>query len=85
MNPLAQVLKEQPNLFHEYQKTVLMVREFRREHLLLVETYIHKPAARAGKWQETVGTGGTPFKSYLANRYHATQVTPAELAMEACG
>jgi indoleamine 2,3-dioxygenase len=56
---------QHPSLCDAYNRCVHWLELFRSVHLEYAQRYIHKQSQRGAKNPVNVGTGGTPFISYL--------------------
>ncbi len=56
---------EHPELKEIYNACVSLINRFRETHLLYAATYIQKQHQASSENPTAIGTGGTPFMSYL--------------------
>jgi indoleamine 2,3-dioxygenase len=55
-----------PELREKYNNAIDLIERFRSTHLTYAEQYIHQQSQRSLSNPSAVGTGGTPFMTYLA-------------------
>jgi indoleamine 2,3-dioxygenase len=55
-----------PALREKYNEAIDLIERFRSTHLTYADQYIHQQSQRSLSNPSTVGTGGTPFMTYLA-------------------
>ena len=58
--------KQSPPLKERYNETIDLMERFRATHLRYAEQYVHQQSQRSMSNPSAVGTGGTPFMTYLA-------------------
>lgn len=62
----------QPNLRDAYNLCLEWVNQFRAKHLEYATSYIHQQSQQASTNPNSVGTGGTPFMTYLKKHLDET-------------
>ncbi len=58
--------RQTPTLRDRYNEAIDLIERFRSTHLLYADRYIHQQSQRSTSNPSGVGTGGTPFMTYLA-------------------
>jgi indoleamine 2,3-dioxygenase len=67
----------QPNLWSAYCTCVSLLAQFREIHIGYADSYIHRQHQTSETNPTAVGTGGTPFMTYLQKHLDETQQTIA--------
>ncbi len=62
-----------PDLLHAYHECVQLLARFRATHLDFAATYIHQQSEKQSSNPTSVGTGGTPFMTYLKKHLEETK------------
>ena len=63
----------EPNLWNAFRDCIRLLAKFRETHLDYADRYIHRQSQRAASNPTEVGTGGTPFMTYLKKHLEETQ------------
>lgn len=62
-----------PDLWHTYHECVQLLARFRATHLDYAAAYIHQQSEKQSSNPTSVGTGGTPFMTYLKKHLEETK------------
>ncbi len=64
---------KRPELWRAYRRCVQLLARFRHMHLDYAASYVHQQSQRHSSNATSVGTGGTPFMTYLKKHLEETE------------